>query len=126
MPLLQKGYDAAAMDEASNELSPALARVSDEAILAVYHGQQSNSWIRNILEGFEAALTSAGLHSRLERFPAMCFLRSDRLHPADRRARGRSRRRSRQKSCQPRAEELGAIRRQGRQMSRRRRHVPLS
>ena len=30
--------------------------------------------MRNILEGFEAALTSAGLHSRLERFPAMCFL----------------------------------------------------
>lgn len=74
MPLLQMGYDAAAMDAASNELSPALARVSDEAILAVYHGQQSNSWMRNILEGFEAALTSAGLHSRLERFPAMCFL----------------------------------------------------
>ena len=74
MPLLQMGYDAVTMDEVSNELSPALARVSDEAILAIYHGQQSNSWMRNILEGFEAALTSAGLHSRLERFPAMCFL----------------------------------------------------
>ena len=74
MPLLQMGYDAAAMDAASNELSPALARVSDDAVLAVYHGQQANSWMRNILEGFEAALASAGLHSRLERFPAMCFL----------------------------------------------------
>jgi adenylate cyclase len=74
MPLLNQGYDAAAMDSASNELSPALARVSDEAVLAIYHGQQANSWIRNILEGFEAALASAGLHSRLERFPAMCFL----------------------------------------------------
>jgi adenylate cyclase len=74
MPLLRRGYDAAAMDAASNELSPALARVSDQAILAVYHGQQAHSWMRNILEGFEAALTNAGLHSRLERFPAMCFL----------------------------------------------------
>ena len=74
MPLLQMGYDAAAMDAASKELSPALSRVSDEAVLAVYHGQQAHSWMRNILESFEAALTSAGLHSRLERFPAMCFL----------------------------------------------------
>ena len=74
MPILQRGYDPAAMDAASKELSPALARFSDQAILAVYHGQQANSWMRNILEGFEAALTNAGLHSRLERFPAMCFL----------------------------------------------------
>jgi adenylate cyclase len=74
MPINRLGYDPAAMDEASNVLSPALAKVSDQAILAVYHGQQANSWMRNILEGFEAALSSAGLHSRLERFPAMCFL----------------------------------------------------
>lgn len=74
MPIMRLGYDPVAMDEASKVLSPALSKVSDEAILAVYHGQQANSWMRNILEGFEAALSSAGLHSRLERFPAMCFL----------------------------------------------------
>lgn len=73
MPIMRSGHDPAAMIEASSELSPALSRVSDQAILAVYHGQQANSWMRNILEGFEAALSSAGLHSRLERFPAMCF-----------------------------------------------------
>jgi adenylate cyclase len=73
MPIMRSGHDPAAMMAASIELSPALARVGDEAIVAVYHGQQANSWMRNILEGFEAALASAGLHSRLERFPAMCF-----------------------------------------------------
>jgi adenylate cyclase len=74
MPILSTGYDPVAMNEASNELSPALAKVSDAAILSIYHGHQANSWMRNILEGFEAALSNAGLHSRLERFPAMCFL----------------------------------------------------
>jgi class 3 adenylate cyclase len=63
----------AAMDRASHELSPALANVGDHAILAVYHGQQTHSWIRNILEGFETALAGAGLQTRLKRVPAMCF-----------------------------------------------------
>ncbi len=54
-------------------MSPALAKVGDAAILAIYHGQQTHSWIRNILEGFEAALATAGIQSRLKRVPAMCF-----------------------------------------------------
>jgi len=67
------GAVTAAIAQASEKLSPALARVGDTAILAVYHGQQTHSWIRNILEGFEATLAAAGLHSRLTRVPAMCF-----------------------------------------------------
>jgi adenylate cyclase len=73
-PILRSGNDPAAMIKASNELSPMLAELTDQALVAVYHGQQANSWIRNILEGFEAALSSAGIHNRLERFPAICFL----------------------------------------------------
>ena len=76
-PILQSGRDplamTAAIEDVSLELSPALAKVGDDAILAVYHGQQTHSWIRNILEGFETALSSAGLHNRLQRVPAMCF-----------------------------------------------------
>ena len=77
LPLMRSGDDPGAVmvavSKASEELSPALARVGDAAIMAVYHGQQSHSWMRNILEGFEAALSAAGIHSRLKRVPAMCF-----------------------------------------------------
>lgn len=77
LPIMRSGQDplaiTAAIEEASEELSAALAKADDVAILAVYHGQQTHSWIRNILEGFEAALATAGIHSRLKRVPAMCF-----------------------------------------------------
>jgi adenylate cyclase len=77
MPIMRSGGDPtdvlAAVAATSEELSPTFARVGDSAIMAVYHGQQTHSWIRNILEGFEAALATAGIHSRLKRVPAMCF-----------------------------------------------------
>ena len=77
MPILRSGKDPvellAAVSATSEQLSPALARVGDSAILAIYHGQQTHAWIRNILEGFEAALATAGIQSRLKRVPAMCF-----------------------------------------------------
>jgi adenylate cyclase len=77
LPIMRSGKGPgdvlAAVAATSEELSPALARVGDSAIMAVYHGQQTHSWIRNILEGFEAALATAGIHSRLKRVPAMCF-----------------------------------------------------
>lgn len=74
MPIIQAGAGPAAMMEASSKLSPALAEASDRAILAIYHGQQSKSWMRNILEGFETALATAGIHNPPERVSAMCFL----------------------------------------------------
>jgi class 3 adenylate cyclase len=77
LPIMRSGEDpqalVASMAETSEVLSPALAKVGDASVLAIYHGQQTHSWIRNILEGFEAALSSAGIHSRLKRVPAMCF-----------------------------------------------------
>ena len=77
LPVMRTGGDPkdvlAAVSATSEELSPAFARVGDAAVMAVYHGQQSHSWMRNILEGFEAALATAGIHSRLKRVPAMCF-----------------------------------------------------
>jgi len=74
MEPLMREQDPAEMIKVSNELSPVLAELTDQALLAVYHGQQANSWMRNILEGFEAVLSGAGLHNPPERFPAMCFL----------------------------------------------------
>lgn len=63
------------MDEA---LDPAHinrgAVLAEQALLALYHAQQAQAWTRNILDGFEQALIEAGLHTRLESPPAMCFL----------------------------------------------------
>lgn len=56
------------------EFTDRIGELSDKAIFAMYHAQQQHAWTRNILDGFEQALIRAGLHNRLERPPAMCFL----------------------------------------------------
>jgi adenylate cyclase len=56
------------------EFTDRISELSQEALLAMYHAQQAHAWTRNILEGFEQSLIQAGLHSRLDRPPAMCFL----------------------------------------------------
>ena len=73
-PIVAAGLGVAAVVEASERLSVPLSEYSDQAVVAIYHAQQANSWMRNILEGFEATLTSLGLHSPTERIPAICFL----------------------------------------------------
>jgi adenylate cyclase len=40
----------------------------------MYHAQQSRAWTANIVEGFEVLMAKAGIRSRLERPPAICFL----------------------------------------------------
>jgi adenylate cyclase len=62
------------MSAAQGELSDMLSSLNDDAVMAVYHAQQSHAWTTNIIQGFEVALAKAGLHSRLDRPPAMCFL----------------------------------------------------
>ena len=51
-----------------------MTRRAEEALLAVYHGQENRAWMDNIVRGIEAMLSEAGLHTRLERPPAICFL----------------------------------------------------
>jgi adenylate cyclase len=46
----------------------------EQALLAMYHAQQSRAWTANFIESIELMLSAAGLHSRLERPPAVCFL----------------------------------------------------
>jgi adenylate cyclase len=48
--------------------------LAEGAMVAMYHAQQVRAWTSNFIEGFEEALGRAGLHSRLERPPAICFL----------------------------------------------------
>jgi adenylate cyclase len=48
--------------------------LSEQAMLAMYHAQQAREWTANIIGGFEELLAKAGIHSKLERPPAICFL----------------------------------------------------
>jgi adenylate cyclase len=59
---------------ANADLADRNAPLSERAVLAMYHAQQARAWTANIVEGFEVLMAKAGIHSRLERLPAMCFL----------------------------------------------------
>lgn len=48
--------------------------LGERALLGMYHLQQAQAWTRTIIDGLEMQLAAAGLHSRLEHPPAMCFL----------------------------------------------------
>ena len=48
--------------------------LAEQAIMGMYHLQQKQAWTATIVESLEMQLAAAGLHSRLERPPAMCFL----------------------------------------------------
>ena len=73
-PLLQGGMTEREMLEAQADLGSLMAPLIEQAVLALYHGQQEHAWSKNAVEDVEAALERAGLHSRLRRPPAMCFL----------------------------------------------------
>ena len=51
-----------------------MSLLAEQAILGMYHLQQAQAWTGTIIEGLEIQLAAAGLHSRLEHPPAMCFL----------------------------------------------------
>ncbi|HEX6400656.1 MAG TPA: adenylate/guanylate cyclase domain-containing protein, partial [Actinomycetota bacterium] len=65
-----KGPEEITNVEFSDRISP----LTEQAILAMYHAQQARAWTANIVEGFETLMAKAGIHSRLERLPAICFL----------------------------------------------------
>ncbi|HJR88228.1 MAG TPA: adenylate/guanylate cyclase domain-containing protein [Acidimicrobiia bacterium] len=73
-PMLTQGKTEDDVGRRAAEISPRLSAASDQAVMAVYHGQQMHAWSVNIVNGFARALESAGLHTREERPPAMCFL----------------------------------------------------
>ena len=61
-------------DIADPEFADRISPLAEQAMLAVYHAQQARAWTANIIDGFEVMLANAGIHSRLERPPAICFL----------------------------------------------------
>jgi adenylate cyclase len=56
------------------ELTDRIAPLSEQTVLAMYHAHQARTWTSNIVEAFEVLMAKAGIHSRLERLPAICFL----------------------------------------------------
>jgi adenylate cyclase len=59
---------------ANADLADRWAPLSEQAVVAMYHAQQAHAWTANIIEGFETLMAEAGIHSRLKRLPAICFL----------------------------------------------------
>jgi adenylate cyclase len=65
-----KGSD----DIADPGFADRIAPLAEQAVLAMYHAQQARAWTANIIEAFEAVMAKEGIHSRLDRLPAICFL----------------------------------------------------
>ncbi|HEU4571775.1 MAG TPA: adenylate/guanylate cyclase domain-containing protein [Candidatus Limnocylindrales bacterium] len=73
-PHLAAGRDPGAMGDLTADLASRLDPLSDQTVLALYHGQQANGWMRNIREGVETVMRGAGLLTGPDRSPAICFL----------------------------------------------------
>ncbi len=73
-PLLETGMVEAEMLEAQGEFGSKMAPLVEQALIAIYHGQQERVWTRSAVERTEEALQKAGLHSRLRGPPAVSFL----------------------------------------------------
>jgi adenylate cyclase len=74
LPLLEAGMGEGEMMEAQADVGSQIAPMAEQALIAIYHGQQEHAWNQNIFETVEGALERAGLYSRLHRPPAVCFL----------------------------------------------------
>lgn len=71
-PALAAGTGAEGL--ASSEFAERSTPLAERAVLGLYHAHQARAWTANLIEGFEALMATAGIHSRLERPPAICFL----------------------------------------------------
>ena len=56
------------------DLADRTSPLAEQTVLAMYHAAQARAWTANIIESFEKVMAEAGLHSRLQRLPAICFL----------------------------------------------------
>ena len=65
-----KGPEGISNAEFANRSAP----LAERAVLGLYHAQQARAWTANLIEAFEALMATAGIHSRLQRPPAICFL----------------------------------------------------
>jgi adenylate cyclase len=73
-PLLASGMTESEMLQAQADLGSQMAPLREQVLLAIYYGQQEHAWTQETVEAVERALDRAGLYSRLDRPPAVCFL----------------------------------------------------
>jgi adenylate cyclase len=74
-PVIARGGNAAELGATSTSPeSLELDRATNEAIVALWHARQVHTWTNNIINGFEQALTDAGMLTAPSRPPAICFL----------------------------------------------------
>ena len=73
-PLLETGMPEREVLDSQAAIGSDLAPLSERALLAIYHGQQEQSWTKAFVENVEDALDKAGLHTPLHGPPAVSFL----------------------------------------------------
>jgi adenylate cyclase len=73
-PLLRGGMTETQMLEAQAEVGSVMTPLMEQAIVAIYRGQQEHAWTKTAVEDVEGALEKAGLYRRPHRSPAVCFL----------------------------------------------------
>jgi len=73
-PLLESGMTEGEMLQAQAGLGSELVPLIEQALVAIYRGQQEHAWSKSFVEEVERALEGAGLHSRMHILPAVCFL----------------------------------------------------
>jgi adenylate cyclase len=74
LPYLRSGMNAAEMLQVTAEWGGEFTSRVERALLAVYHANQEHTWNEALIEEIEEALDRAGLRSRMEVTPAICFL----------------------------------------------------
>jgi adenylate cyclase len=73
-PLFQSDLPMSEIGRRTERFASESTGATDQALLAIFHGQQTHAWVQNIFEGFELLLTRLGLYSPEGRPPAICFL----------------------------------------------------
>jgi adenylate cyclase len=73
-PLLDSGMTESEMLEAQADIGSRFAPLMEQTLMALYHGHQEHAWTQSFVDWVEEALEEAGLHRRVHRPPAMCFL----------------------------------------------------
>jgi len=73
-PMFVSGKSSSEIGELTGQFAASFDQLSDDALLALAHGQQTSAWAKNIFEGFERELIDAGLHATSGIPPAICFL----------------------------------------------------
>lgn len=75
LPFIDSGMSPGdIMDRAEASVTRRVAPHLDDALLGLYHGHQEHAWTESVIFGIEGALNQAGVFSRLDRMPAICFL----------------------------------------------------